>query len=109
MLWSHPIFGLSAMTPLRPVVAQVCPGLHTSSFTLGEVTPMSRFCVDVVGVSPARGSWRDADSTLASVEQGKRDKHARTCRSYGFEFIPFGFSSLGSFWPEAKELLSRIS
>ena len=65
--------------------------------------------MDLVGVSPARGGWKDAASALTSVEQGKRDKHARTCRSHGFDFIPFGFSSLGSFGPEAEELLSRIS
>ena len=39
MLWSHPIFASSATTPVRPVVALVCPGLQTSYFTLREVTP----------------------------------------------------------------------
>ena len=68
----------------------------------------SHCCVDLVSVSPARGGWRDAASALASAEQGKRDKHARTCRSQSFDFIPFGFSSLGSFGPEAEELLSRM-
>ena len=58
--------------------------------------------------SPARSSWRDAASALSSVEQGKRDKHASTCRSHGFDFIPFGFSTFGSFGPEAEALLSRI-
>ena len=47
-------------------------------------------------------------STLAFVEQGKREKHACTCRSHGFDFIPFDFSSLGSFGPAAEELLSRV-
>ena len=68
----------------------------------------SHCCVDLVGVSPARGGWRDAASALLSVEQGKRDKHAHICRSHGFDFIPFGFSSLGSFGPAAEALLSRI-
>ena len=68
----------------------------------------SHCCVDLVGVSPARSGWRDAASALSSVEQGKRDKHASTCRSHGFDFIPFGFSTFGSFGPEAEALLSRI-
>ena len=35
-MWSHHIFAWSAITP---VVALVSPGVQTSSFTLGEVTP----------------------------------------------------------------------
>ena len=68
----------------------------------------SHCCVDLVGVSPARSGWRDAAAALPSVEQGKRDKHSATCRSHGFDFIPFGFSTFGSFGPAAEELLSRI-
>ena len=34
------------------------------------------------------GGWRDV-SALSSVEQGNRDKHACTCKSHGFDFIPF--------------------
>ena len=65
-------------------------------------------CVDLVGVSPARGSWRDAASALAIVEQAKRDKHTQTCISHRFDFEPFGFSVFGSFGPAALELLARI-
>ena len=69
---------------------------------------LAHYATIIVGVSPARGGWRDAASALPSVEQGKRDKHAHICKSHGFDFIPFGFSSLGSFGPAAEELLSRI-
>ena len=65
----------------------------------------SHWCVDLVGVSPARGGWRDAASALPSVERGKWDKHTHICKSHGFDFIPFGFSSLG---PAVEELVSRI-
>ena len=65
-------------------------------------------CVDLVGVSPARMGWRDATSALFSVEQGKSDKHARSCISHGFDFSPFGFSTFGSFGPAAEELLDRV-
>ena len=65
-------------------------------------------CVDLVGVSPARNGWRDAVSTLSSVEQGNRDKHVSVCRSQGFDFIPFGFSLFGSFGPEVKVFLGRV-
>ena len=68
----------------------------------------SHCCVYLVGVSPARSGWRDAASALASIEKGKRDKHARTCRAHGFDFIPFRFSSLGSYGPGAVEILSRM-
>ena len=104
MMWGHLIFAQSAMTPLRPIVALVCLGLRTSSFTLGEVTPTCGLgrCVTCT-------RWlEDVAFALAYVEQGKRDKHARTCRSHGFDFISFGFSSRSSFGPEAEELLSRI-
>ena len=65
-------------------------------------------CVDLVGVSLARGGWRDAVSALAIIEQVKRDKHAQTCASHRFDFLPFGLSVLGSFGPAAQELLDRI-
>ena len=52
--------------------------------------------MDLLSVSSARGGWRDVASALAFVEQGKRDKHARTYKSHSFDFILFGFSSLGS-------------
>ena len=65
-------------------------------------------CVDLVGVCPARGGWRDAVSVLSVVEQAKRDKHVDTCASHRFDFVPFGFSVLGSFGPAAQELLDRI-
>ena len=64
--------------------------------------------VDFVGVSPARGGWRDAPSAFANVEQAKRDKHAQMCANHGFDFLPFGFSVFGSFSPAAQELLNRI-
>ena len=54
-------------------------------------------CVDLVGVSPARGGWRDAASALASVEQAKRDKHTQTCPCHCFDFVPFGFSVFAPF------------
>ena len=65
-------------------------------------------CVDLVGVSPARGGRRDAASAVARVEQAKRDKHAQTCLSHRLDFVPFGFSVLGSFSLAAQELLDRI-
>ena len=65
-------------------------------------------CVDLVGVSPARGGWRDAASALATVEQAKREKHTQTCASHRFDFLPFGFSVFGPFGPAAKELLDRV-
>ena len=34
------------------------------------------FCVDRVGVSPARMGWRDATFAFFLLEQGKSDKHA---------------------------------
>ena len=52
--------------------------------------------------------WRDVALALTSVQQSKGERHARTCRSHGFHFIPFGFSSLGSLRLAAEELLSRI-
>ena len=66
----------------------------------------SHCCVDLVSVSLAQSGWRDADSALPSVEQGKRDKHSATCRSHGFDFIPFDFSAFGSLGPAADELPS---
>ena len=30
------------------------------------------------------------------------------CRSLGFDFVPFGFSILGSFGPAAQDLLHRV-
>ena len=65
-------------------------------------------CVDLVCVSPARGGWRDAASALSIVERAKQEKHARTCLSHEFDFIPFGFSTFGSFGPAAETLLDRI-
>ena len=59
-------------------------------------------------VSCAPSGWRDVASAVSSVEQGKRDKHASTCRYHGFDFIPFGFSTLGSFSPEAEAPLSCL-
>ena len=41
--------------------------------------------VDLVDVSRTRCGWRDAVGVLASVEQGRRDEYARTCRAHGFE------------------------
>ena len=68
----------------------------------------SHWCVDLVGVSPARSGLRDDASALMSVEQGKLDKHTNTCRSFGFDFVPFGFSTLVSFGREAEAFLSRF-
>ena len=65
-------------------------------------------CVDFVGVSPARGSWRDAASAIDIVEQAKRDKHTETCASHRFDFEPFGFSVFGSLGNAALELLARV-
>ena len=67
----------------------------------------SHCCVDLIGVSLAQSGRRDAASALPFVEQGKRDKHTATCRSHGFDFIPFGFSTFGSFGPSAEELPSH--
>ena len=66
-------------------------------------------CVDLVGVSPARGGWRDADSAAAVVEQAKRDMHSEECARHGFDLVPFGFFVLSSFGPAAQELLARVS
>ena len=49
----------------------------------------SHCCKGLIGVSRAYGGSRDVASALASVEHGERDKHAPTCRSHGFDFIPF--------------------
>ena len=65
-------------------------------------------CDDLVGVSPARGDWRDAASALVVVEQAKRDKHSEVCAPHVFDFVPFGFSVFGSFGPAAQELLARV-
>ena len=46
---------------------------------------------DILGVSLAWDSWRDVASVITN-----RDKHACTCRSHGFDFIPFEFSNSGS-------------
>ena len=35
------------------------------------------YCVDLIGVSPARGDWWDAASALTSVEQSKRTSTRR--------------------------------
>ena len=64
--------------------------------------------VALVSVSPGRGGWRDGVSTLLSIQQGKRDKHAYTCESHGMGFIPLYFSTMGSFGPQAERLLSCI-
>ena len=45
---------------------------------------------------------------MSFVEQGKRDKHASTCRSHGFNFIPFGFSTFGSFYLQAEAFLPCV-
>ena len=66
------------------------------------------YCVDMVGVSPARNWWRDATFELTVVEQGKRYKHETVCRSLGFDFVPLGFTVLVSFGPAALELLDRV-
>ena len=39
---------------------------------------------------------------------GKRNKHIATCQSHGLYFIPFGFSTSGSFHPKGEEVLSFI-
>ena len=65
-------------------------------------------CVDLVGVSPPHGGYRNAVYALAVVEQAKRDKHTETCASHRFDFMPFGFSVFGSFGLAAQELLDRI-
>ena len=54
----------------------------------------SHCCFYLVGVSPARSGWRDVASALPSVEQGKLDLPASTCKSHGFDFIPFRFFHL---------------
>ena len=65
----------------------------------------SHLYIDLVGLSRARGGWRDVASTLWCVEQGIRDKHDCARRSHGFDFIPLGLSTFGS---EAKALLYFI-
>ena len=42
-------------------------------------------------MSLARGGWRGAAFALPLVQQGKRDKHATTYQSHGFDLIPLGF------------------
>ena len=66
------------------------------------------YFVDLVCVSPAQGGWRDAASTLATVEQAKRDKHMQTCASHRLDFLSFGFSVLDSFGRATQELLDRV-
>ena len=65
-------------------------------------------CVDLVGVSTARGGWRDAASAIAILEQAKWDKHKQMCASQRFDFVFFGFSAFRSLSPTAPELLRRI-
>ena len=66
------------------------------------------YCVDLVGVSPACGEWRDAVSAIAVVEQAKRDKHSEVCASHHSDFVAFGFSTLSSFVPATQELIYRV-
>ena len=47
-------------------------------------------------------------SALPSVDQGKWDKHSITCKSHGFDFIPFDFFTFGSFVRVGEEVHSRI-
>ena len=47
-------------------------------------------------------------SAFAIVEEAKREKHEHTCASHSFDFQPFGFSVLGSFGLDSKELLHRV-
>ena len=51
---------------------------------------------------------RDAASALPSVEEGKGDKHSTIGTSHGIDFIPFRFSTFGSFSLATEELLSCI-
>ena len=68
-----------------------------------------RHCyVDLVGVFAARMGRRNACSTLLFIEKGKSDKYARSCISYGFDFSPFGFLFIGSFFPAPEDLLYRF-
>ena len=50
----------------------------------------------------------DAALVLLAVEQGKWDKHEAVYRSHGFDFVPFGFSTFGSFGPVIQDLLHRV-
>ena len=65
-------------------------------------------CVNLVGVSPARSSWRQAAQALRLVEEAKGAKHAETCLTHGFDFAPFSFSVLRSLGPAAEEILTRV-
>ena len=76
------------MRPLGLVLAPECLSLLTSSSNLGVVT---HCCVDLVGMLPTQGGWRDAAYALLSVEHGKRERHACTYRSHGLNFVPLGF------------------
>ena len=64
--------------------------------------------MNLVGVFPARGGWRDDVFAWAVVEQAKRDKHTDTCASHRFDFEPFGFSVFGCFGPAAQDLIERV-
>ena len=44
-------------------------------------------------------------SALPSVDQGKWDKHSITCKSHGFDFIPFDFFTFGSFVRVGEEVV----
>ena len=57
------------------------------------------YCEGLVGVSSARGRWRDVVSALAIVEHAKQDKHKQTCASHRFDLVPFGFSVSLLLWP----------
>ena len=65
--------------------------------------------MDLVGVSPAREGGQDAASAFATDEHAKRAKHTQMCASHRFDFLPFGFSSFGSFGPAAHELLDVVN
>ena len=63
------------------------------------------YCVDLVGVSPARGCWRDVAFTLASVEQAKRDKHTHTTSTSCPSVSPF--LALLALQPRSQEQSER--
>ena len=64
------------------------------------------YCFDLVRVSPAYYSCRQAVKALRLVQEARCVKRAETCLSHGFDFAPFSFSVLGSFAPTSEEILT---
>ena len=57
------------------------------------------YCVDLIGVSPPRRSWRDTASAFAIVDMEKRDKRAQTYQVNASISFPSVFRPFSLFAP----------